>query len=398
MNLKRGSLERQILNQDQVVRWCKKCLMSNQRPRTIFDSDGVCAGCHNSYYKQNLVNWKQREEELLDLLDQHRHDDGSWDVIVPSSGGKDSGYVAHQLRYKYGMHPLTVTWAPLKYTDIGRENLEAHINSGFDNLLCTPNGRLKRKLARLCFEELGDAFHVFVLGQISYPFQLAVSLGIKLVFFGENGEAEYAGDPVFADKPYKPPEAWKDHFFKGINFRELLSYGLKHKNYLSESDFTESDLKFYEPPSAEELHNAGILGKHWFSYYHKWIPQENFYYSSKYMGFKPNPERSEGTYSKYVSVDDKADGFHFYLRYIKFGIGRCVDDASREIRDKHITREEGLALARKYEGEFPAKYFREFLEYLDITEKHFWDVVDSWRSPHLWGKKAGKWKLNYPVS
>ena len=41
---------------------------------------------------------------------------------------------------------------------------------------------------------------------------------------------------------------------------------------------------------------------------------------------------------------------------------------------------------KKYEGEFPKKYFKEFLDYLNITEKHFWKVVNSWRSKHLWKK------------
>ena len=62
-------------------------------------------------------------------------------------GGKDSGYVVHQLKYKYGMNPITVTWAPLKYTDIGRENYRANRN-GFDNFLYSPNGIFHRKLAR----------------------------------------------------------------------------------------------------------------------------------------------------------------------------------------------------------------------------------------------------------
>ena len=96
------------------------------------------------------------------MLDKHRRSDGTWDVIVPSSGGKDSAFVAHQLRYKYNMNPLTVTWSPLKYTEIGRENMEAKINAGLSNILFTPNGVLQRKLARLCFEELGDAFQMFL--------------------------------------------------------------------------------------------------------------------------------------------------------------------------------------------------------------------------------------------
>jgi len=398
MTFKRGNIERQVPNLPSEVKWCKKCVISNQRPRVIFDDEGVCSGCRNAYHKNHVVDWEQREKELIELLDLHRRNDGYWDVIVPSSGGKDSSFVAHQLKYKYGMNPLTVTWSPLQYTDIGFQNFHASIDSGFTNLLCTPNGRFQRKLARLCFEELGDAFHVFVLGQLSYPFQLAVRLGIKLVFYGENGEAEYAGDPEYADKPYKPSEAWVEQHFKGITFRELLDYGLKNKDYLSEDDFSESDLIFYQPPTVEELKKAGILGKHFYSYYHKWTPQENYYYCVEHTGFKPNPVRTEGTYSKYASLDDKMDGFHYYLRYIKFGLGRCMEDAAHEIRDGHLTREEGVALMKRYEGEFPRKYFQEFLEYLDITEEHFWAVVDSWRAPHLWERVDGVWKMKYPIS
>jgi N-acetyl sugar amidotransferase len=397
MSFKKSNLEKQVFQLPEEVLWCKQCTISNQRPRITFNDEGVCSGCLNNYRKNNQVDWKSREKELVELLEKHRRTDGHWDVIVPSSGGKDSGFVAHQLRYKYNMNPLTVTWAPLKYTDIGWSNLQENIHSGFSNLLCTPNGNLQRKLARLCFEELGDAFHVFVLGQISYPFQMAVKLGVNLVFYGENGEAEYAGDPEFADKPYKPSSEWTRQHFKGVTFKELLEYGLKHKDYLNESDYCESDLIFYEPPSVEVLENAGIKGKHFFSYFHKWIPQENYYYCTENTGFKPNSERSEGTYSKYASLDDKMDGFHYYLRYIKFGLGRCMEDAAHEIRDSHLTREEGVALMKRYEGEFPQKYFKEFLDYLDITEGYFWEVVDSWRAPHLWKKVEGEWQLNSPI-
>ena len=85
------------------------------------------------------------------------------------------------------------------------------------------------------------------------------------------------------------------------------------------------------------------------------------------MGFKPNSVRSEGTYTDFASLDDKTDGFHYYMRYIKFGLGRCVEDTAHEIRDGHLSREEGVALMKRYEGEFPKKYFSEF----DINEIPF---------------------------
>lgn len=396
MAFARGNLERQIPNLPKEVQYCKRCVMTNQRPRIIFDENGICSGCHNNDRKKT-IDWRAREEELQELLHKHRSKDGRYDVIVPSSGGKDSAFVAHQLRYKYGMNPLTVTWSPLLYTDIGRRNFYGLINSGLSNYLVTPNGQLQRKIARLCFEELGDAFHAFVLGQISAPFQMAYNLGIKLVFFGENGEAEYSGDPEFADRPCKPASEWVRQFFKGTTFRELFQYGLDHKDYLSEEDYCEADLSLYEPPTLEQLEEKGIEGKYFYSYYHKWIPQENYYYAAEHTKFKANADRSEGTYSKYASLDDRMDGFHFYLRYLKFGLGRCIEDASHEVRDGHITREEAVALCNRYEGEFPKKYFKDFIEYLDITEEHFWEVCDSWRLDHLWTKENCEWKLKHPV-
>ena len=392
----RKKLEKQIGKLPKKVQWCKRCLMSNQRPRIIFDKDGVCSGCLHNNYKQK-VNWNEREKELIELLDKHRRNDGHWDVIVPSSGGKDSGFVAHQLKYKYNMNPLTVTWSPLEYTDIGRQNLQSHIDSGLSNLLYTPNGKLQRKLAKLCFEELGDAFHVFVLGQVSFPFHIALKLGVNLIFYGENGEAEYAGDPEDVDKPWKPISEFTHQFFKGSTFSDLLDYGINNKKYMNADEISESDLVYYSPPSITDLDKAGIKGEYYFSYYNKWIPQENYYYCTEHTGFRPNKERSEGTYSKYASIDDKMDGFHYYMRYIKFGLGRCVEDASHEIRDNHITREEGIALAKKYEGEFPKKYLNDFLNYLNSSEEDFWQIVDSWRQEHLWHKIDNDWQLKQPI-
>ena len=117
---------------------------------------------------------------------------------------------------------------------------------------------------------------------------------------------------------------------------------------LRKVNFDGSDLTFYRPPPVEDLSKAGIQ-MHWYSYYHKWIPQENYYYSLENTGFTANPGRSEGTYSKYASLDDRLDGFHYYLAFIKFGIGRATSDAAHEIRDGHITAFGSKTLKRVFE-------------------------------------------------
>lgn len=373
---------KKMYNLPSNVKFCKKCTISNQRPRIKFDKNGVCSACNFSEYKKNKFNWDERESELLILLDKHRKNDGSYDVIVPSSGGKDSAYIAHQLKHKYGMNPLSVTWSPHLYTQIGWENFQGMIHKGnIANILGTPSGDTHRKLTKLSFEILGDPFQPFIYGQTNFPLQIAAKHNVPLIMYGENGEVEYGGDMKNAFTPTRDYKSdHKKHYFSGLGPEDLIQYGV-----------SKNDITPYMPPPNHVLDNLGCE-IHFYGYYKKWIPQEFYYYCIENTGFKANPVRSEGTYSKYASLDDKLDGFHYYLAYIKFGLGRATSDSAHEIRDGHLTREEGVQLVKKFDGEFPEKYFDTFLKYCDINEKTFWEVIDSWRSPHLW-KKEKEWKL-----
>jgi len=158
----------------------------------LFNEDGVCAACLYTEYKKN-IDWDKREKELEELCSKFRKNDGSWDVVVPGSGGKDSGYVSWYLKEKLGMHPLTVTWASSIPTEIGQKNLYDFIQSGYDNILGTPNGKIHRKLSKITFQEFGDNFLPFIYGQLNYPFQIAVKFNIPLIFYGEDGDVEYGG-------------------------------------------------------------------------------------------------------------------------------------------------------------------------------------------------------------
>ncbi len=367
------------------VRFCKLCTLSNKRPRITFDEHGVCSACSFSAYKRAHIDWTQRERELVELCQRHRKSGGGYDVIVPCSGGKDGGFVAHQLKFKYGMNPLTVTWAPLKATEIGRRNLDAFIQSGFDNILGTPNGQVTRKLTRLATQHLGDPFQPFIYGQTNFPLHMAVKHDVQLIMYGENGEVEYGGDMKNAFRPTREIIDHDKHYFSGLPPEFWVEHGVG-----------ERELKPFMAPSYESIvQNKTEI--HFLGYYKFWDPQENFYYCREHTGFQPNTERSEGTYSKYASLDDRIDGFHYYLGFIKFGVGRATSDAAHEIRDSKITREEGVALVRRYDGEFPRRYYDEFLEYCGIDDEEFSAIVDSWRSDHLWRKTAIGWELKHAV-
>ena len=388
------------------VVFCKRCVMSNQRPSSTqetkhsrtqkhstmsINEDGICDACQFAEQKES-IDWEQREEELLRLLDKHRRDDGYYDCIVPGSGGKDSVYAAHILKYKYGMHPLTVTWPPIVYTDIGWKNFRSWIDvGGFDNISFNYNGKIHSLLTKLSIENLLHPFQPFILGQKNLAPRIALKYGIPLIFYGEN-EAEY-GNPIaenstsLRDKSYYTMQNISEVCLGGVSVQELFD---KYK-------LTLNDVQTYLPADSNELKNANIEVRY-LGYYLKWTPQEAYYYSVEHSGLQANPVRSEGTYSKYISLDDRIDIFHYYTLYIKFGIGRATYDASQEIRNKHITREEGVALVQRFDGEFPEKYFNEIMEYIGMEPERFMELCDEFRSPHLWNKENGEWKLRYQVS
>ena len=122
------------------VRFCSRCVISNQRPNSTvefrhtasskkatiqFYSIDVCDACRLAELKRKEIDWSQRDVQLQALCDRYRKAGAGYDCLVPGSGGKDSFYAAHMLKYKYGMSPLTVTWAPHLYTRWGWENFQA---------------------------------------------------------------------------------------------------------------------------------------------------------------------------------------------------------------------------------------------------------------------------------
>jgi N-acetyl sugar amidotransferase len=388
------------------VKYCTKCTVSNQRPNSVieflavpgakkatidFDENGVCSACRYSEIKNAGIDWQRREAQLKELCEKFRSRNGSYDCVIPGSGGKDSAFTSHILKYKYGMNPLTVTWAPHKYTEIGWENFQNWIHSGLDNILFTPNGRVHSELTRLAFEKLVHPFQPFIIGQRLVGPRMAALHKIPLVFYGEN-QAEYGNKIEENEKPIMNTAFYSDQpdvdslFLGGVSVRELeTDYGI-----------SKNELNPYMPIDGRLLKEVGAE-VHYLGYYLKWDPQECYYYAVENTGFQANPERTEGSYSKYSSIDDQIDPLHYYTTLIKFGIGRATYDSSQEVRNGKITREEGVALIRKFDTEFPTKYFKSILSYMKISEERFWEVIDGARSPHLWEKVGKEWKLRHQI-
>ena len=214
------------------------------------------------------------------------------------------------------------------------------------------------------------------------------------MIYGEN-QAEYGN--VMKDN---------DSYFMSSNFysisddekiENLVLGGKKIKEIINNSNFQLKDFASYIPPRKTIITEKNI-SMIYLGFFERWDPQENYYYAVENTGFRPANERSEGTYSKYTEIDDKIVPIHFYAKRAKFGLGRATYDACQEIRNNKITRDEAVKLVNKFDGEFPKRYFEEFLEYIEISESEFHKKIDELRSPHLWEYKNSSWKLKFNCS
>jgi N-acetyl sugar amidotransferase len=398
--------------------YCAKCVISNQRPNSAieyehkhetkkatirFDANRVCDACRFTEKKISSINWLEREKKLFELCEKHRKSDGSYDCIVPGSGGKDSFYASHVLKNKYGMHPLTVTWAPHIYTEWGWRNHQSWIDAGHDNYLMTPNSRVHRLLTRLSTEILFHPFQPFMIGQKALAPKMAALFNIPLVFYGEN-EAEYGNPIEDADSAKRD---WA--YFSSDDKSKIHLGGVSISDLKENFGLSQNDLQPYLPANPEDLLNKNVE-VHYLGYYLKWHPQSCYYYAVEHGGFQASPERTPGTYSKYNSIDDKIDDLHYYTTGIKFGIGRASYDAAQEIRSGDIDRDEGIALVGRFDHEFPERFINELLSYLSIPEaqfpvaskmfespimdrEYFRLLTDQFRSPHIWQYDGRGWKL-----
>lgn len=390
--------EESLFGLPQKVIHCKNCVLTNQKPFSVNESkskkgsnkkglvfkNGICAACQYSKEKDNDIDWERREKMLKKMLSKFRRTDGNYDCIVSGSGGKDSSTIAHILKYKYDMNPLTVTYSPLLYTDIGWKNFRNWIDvGGFDNYLFSPNGRIASKLAREAFINLLHPIQPFKFGIKSLAAKMAIKYNISLVMYGEP-YIEYGSE----DDSNNSPSYTADWY---VNDEDVFIAGLKVEELKEKYNFSNNDLYPYLPITSKEI-KSHELNVEFLGWYLKWNPQEIYYYATKNCGFLTDTQRTDGTYGRYTGLDDKFEWLHFFCAYIKFGIGRCRLDASQEIRSGHITREEAIALCKKYEGEIPERYFKETLEYMGFSVEEGWEIINKFRSPHLWKLDGDNWR------
>lgn len=358
--------------------------MPDTRPRLVFNSDGVCAACEWHEIKKTQINWTERYNDLKKLCDDIRGGQHQYDCIVPVSGGKDSTYVADKMKNELGLNVLTVTVTPALESDLIKKNFDNFLNHGFNNIRVTPNPEIAKEINKFGFIEQGRPYLSWLSCINSVMFRLAVDFKVPLIMFGEEGETEYGGLTEMRYVPYYDSDFAIKVYTEGNNPIDFV------KNR------TEKEMAFWLYPAKEDIKRVGFKVGHW-SYFESWDPYVNFKFARDNYGMNTTQGRNKGTYTDFAQLDSPLYELHTYMMYLKFGFGRCLQDACIDIRFGRMSREQAIDMVNKYDGEYPKDNIQVFLDYYEMTKDEFDAVLDRHVNKNLFEKVDGMWKPKFKI-
>jgi imidazoleglycerol phosphate synthase cyclase subunit len=368
------------------IRWCTRCVYPSINAAPMeFDEQGVCMGCRQAELKVDTppAEWDRRKQLLIEILEKNRDSGGSrHDCIIAVSGGKDSHFQTHFIKNVLGFNPLLVTYYGNNFSAVGQRNLlRMKEVFGVDHLIYQPSVDLLKKLNRLGFTVMGDMNWHNHIGICTIPMKIAVQFGIPVVIWGEHGYADLCGQYSMNDFVEWTYRQRLEHYCRGFEW-----------NYMVGRDgITERDMWAYQYPTDEEIFRVGLRGLH-MSNYVKWEANEHTKLVREKYRFETSDEPFDRTYRLMSNLDDiHENGVHDYMKYIKFGYGRCTDHATKDVRAGILDRKQAIELVRKYDHVKPSDLKR-WLEYTGFSEKEFDAIADTFRDPRVWSYVNGQWQ------
>jgi len=372
------------------MRYCKKCVMPDTRPGSVFDSGGVCQACQN-HEKDKVVDWGKRKEELTKLCDKYRRQDGYYDCLIPVSGGKDSHLQTHIMKEEMGMNPLLVCVSdPFTHTAAGTSNLRNLGESfGCDTIVFNLNIDLFRRVTKIGFEVRGEPLRFIESAIYTVPFKYAVALDIPLIVFGENAAFMYGTttEDSYSAKKYIAA----GHSASGEKLGKEIA------DYWSEHGIPMKEMNAIIPPSYDELERVKPEPI-FMSYFVPWDDERNYMIAKRY-GFRDlhHEWKREGCIEDYGQIDSVAYIVHLWMKYPKFGFSRATDIASRWVRKGMITRDEAKKLVREYDHRLDQRALDDFNTFMGYRPRQFWDIVEQFWNTKIFDNIDGLWKLKNPI-
>ncbi len=366
------------------IKWCKKCVYpsSSAIPLT-FNEDGVCSGCQ-VHEEKDKIDWNQRFEWLLELVEPYRRSSGP-EIVIGVSGGKDSYWQTHFAIEKLGLRPLLVTYNGNNFYDVGWKNL-MRMRQVFncEHYIFQPSIDLLIRLNRLAFRRMGDMNWHGHAGIATLPMKVAAEQNIPLVLWGEHGFTELGGMHSHNDLVEWTKRHRLDQLQRGYDWFDMTND--------SEDKIDPKELWWLHYPNDELIKEVGLRGLY-LDMYSRWDVRKQTALIKDRYGWEEANFAFERTYRTTSNLDDRYEnGAHDYLKWIKFGYGRATDHATKDIREGLMTRTEGIEMVRKYDH-VKSSDIGYWLSYVGKTEQWFDQIADTFRNLNTWSQeKPGEWR------
>jgi N-acetyl sugar amidotransferase len=374
------------------VRYCTRCVYPAIAATPLtFDEEGVCSGCRVAEQKKR-INWDERRATLDELAGEYLSA-GNYDIVIPVSGGKDSYYQTHVAVKELGLKPLLVTYHGNNYSPEGEYNLQ-RMREVFDcdHIIVRPSVDTLVKMNRLGFRLQGDMNWHNHCGIFTAPIQVAVRYKVPLMLWGEHGFMDLGGMYSYNDFVEFTAKFRLEHAQRGYDWHDFTDDGFER---LGRPELKEGlrpkDLLWAQYPSDEEIDAVGVRGIY-LSNFVDWDANRHVKLVMDLYGWRPAQQPFERTYRTFSNLDDiHENGVHDYLKFIKLGYGRGTDHSCKDIRASLMTREQGVAMVRKYDHVKPRRDLERWLNYVGMTEEEFDATCDTFRDRRVWRVESGHW-------
>ncbi len=339
---------------------CTRCVMPETWAGIVFDKNGVCNLCLE-YEKKENIDWKNRQIELGAILDHYvdyaiDNHNNKYDCLIGYSGGKDTAYTLYQVVKTYHMRPLAFTFDHgFNLTPEARYNLEEIPKMlDVDHLRFTLGNGLRNALCKLGSEVIGDFCYHCHAGVGAMPAKISKLWDIPLQIWGEPS-AEYQSTGIgytMTDLEEQNYEHYLKAFVGGFTPDKMTPEGHTDSEMLP--------LMWHEgnfPLKAIYLGN-----------YEPWDQRTHVKIIEKELGWKPR--KSETNYVDWDKVDCPLEDLREYQKYMRRHFGKASFQASKDIREGLITRDEGMTYVEQYEGKIPSTLKKQLKE-IGMTKKEF---------------------------
>ncbi len=340
---------------------CTRCVMPETHETIMYDNKGVCSVCRQHEVKHEKVDWEQKERDFASIVERYKGK-GSYDCIVPVSGGKDSTYILYTMVTKYKVRPLVVSFDHGFYRPHHIQVRDRILRQlGVDFLIFRTNPQVVKKLMLESLKRKGDFCWHCHTGVFAWPMQIAVKYKIPLLIWGESA-AEYTSYYDFENPEDQDEKPFNTYINLGITAEDM--HGM-----INDGVVTMRDLEPYRYPKLKDL-KAINYKSICFGAYHPWDVRKQVDLIKKELGWETDEVEGVPERYGYTKLECMVNGVRDYLKFIKRGFGRTSQLTTDDIRAGVMTREEAIKLVKEFDGRKPAS-LRYFLEYVGITEQEF---------------------------